>query len=348
MAEHNSRTSGRAEGGDKPPVKARWVFLCAGAGTLAVYAVFYLRQTDVVFDYCGQFGFVGTIMACLALVAVAAVAGLIALDAHPQRLRGAVTIGMSLPSIWLAIDIGGAAVAPGSETTLPASTLSDAAVPDERRDPLQPPSMADASVPARASGGPILGGLRMVFAPVSTVTRYHREAADEAVRVERARSEDLRERIDLVARQKLELESELKEYRSMPRPQEIDELIRQRLKPVDELSERVRQLLEARQPLLDGGDDARYQRLQERLRRMASVEKGATALVDALGRPAVGQLVELLDDSDRDVRVFAAGSLGRLGSRATGAEPELEARMKREQDAEVKQAIRAALAAIRK
>ncbi len=162
--------------------RTKRLFLIGTFGTLLVFAVFYLRNTDVVVDYWKEYKVFPALGGLLCLAIVAAGGGVWTYLSNPRSHLNAFSIGLAAPAVIFAANLGGAD---------PASTSSPA--------PIAAVSTADApaGIPSTTSARKRFSFTRIVLAPLSSVALAERRLVEKEF-------DDEREQLHGEAKQQLE------------------------------------------------------------------------------------------------------------------------------------------------
>ena len=143
--------------------RTKRLLLIGTFGTLLVFAVFYLRNTDVVVDYWKEYKVFPALggLLCLAIVAVGG--GVWTYLSNPRSLLNAFSISLAAPAIIFAANVGSAERASASSPA-PSAAVSTAGAPAE--------------IPS-TTGRKRFSFTRIVLAPLSSVALAERRLAEK-------------------------------------------------------------------------------------------------------------------------------------------------------------------------
>lgn len=167
----------------------RW-FLIGTFATLLVFAVFYLRNTDVVVDYWKEYKVFPALGGLLCLAIVAAGGGVWTYLSNPRSHINAFSIGLAAPAVIFAADLGGADPA-STPSPAPSAAVSTAGTTP--------------AIPSTTDEKKGFSFTRIVFAPLSSVALAERRLAETEFEVEREQFRHATQQLEQV---QIDLETE--------------------------------------------------------------------------------------------------------------------------------------------
>jgi hypothetical protein len=229
-----------AEGSAAP--RALAVFAGGGLGTIAVYVVYWFRHHDVVVQTVQEDPAFATLISIVCLLFLAALGGLLALGARPADWYRAIPVGLGVPGMIFAFDLG------ASES---ASTGEDVAfvAPMSGPDRTGVAGLGSWLMLADDAGDRSwLDSVRLVLAPASAVRQHRQKSIIAENRALKRRADEAEmERADAVEQKRL-MAAELEQ-----RAEKINELVQAgqaQLNRLQGLEDRVAELQVERQQAL--------------------------------------------------------------------------------------------------